>query len=280
MSHTLLRTSGASFFSLRTAALHALALPDPKTKSQFVLAVYQGNDFSNITTGSMDSLIPLEQPFPGRPAKPKLRSPKDLPKRSMTTLEGRAALLHALTHIEFNAINLALDAVWRFPAMPRDYYHNWWQVAYEEVLHFNLMREHLETLGYQYGDFDAHDGLWEMVEKTHEDVCARMALIPRTLEARGLDVTPGIQQKLRQAGDLDAAAILDIILRDEIGHVAFGNHWYAWLCNQRGLDPDTHYLALCEKYHAPRIHLPLNTAARKCAGFSEMELATLMNGAK
>ena len=166
---------------------------------------------------------------------------REVPRRSPFTPEGRAALLHAIAHIEFNAINLALDAAWRFAGMPRAYYLDWLRVAREEALHFRLLREHLRSLGHDYGDFDAHDGLWAMAEKTRDDVLARMALVPRTLEARGLDATPPMQAKLRRAGDARAVEILDIILRDEIGHVAIGNRWYRWLCARDGLDPRAHY---------------------------------------
>ena len=270
MQHTI------SSMSLREAALHALCICAPAEKSNAVISYYTQTAFQQIPSGAELSIAPsASAPMPGRPDLPRLLPPKDVPRRSPNTLQGRAALIHALTHIEFNAINLALDAVWRFPDMPEPYYRDWWQVAYEEVLHFNLMRKHLEQLGYHYGDFDAHGGLWNMVEKTSTDLCARMALIPRTMEARGLDVTPGIQEKLRQVGDHNAVAILDIIIRDEIGHVTFGNRWYHWLCEQQGVDPQTHYASLLEQYHAPRIKPPLNEAARHKAGFTAQELVAL-----
>ena len=160
--------------------------------------------------------------------------PAELAARSAFTPQGRAALLHAVAHIEFNAINLALDAVWRFAQLPRPYYLEWMQVAAEEALHFTLVADHLKTLGHAYGDFDAHDGLWTMAERTRADPLARMALVPRTLEARGLDVTPAMREKFARAGDEPAARILDVILRDEIGHVAVGNRWYRWLCARAG----------------------------------------------
>ena len=171
--------------------------------------------------------------------------------RSPFTEEGRAALIHSICHIEFNAINLALDAVWRFGGMPEAYYRDWWRVADEEAQHFTLLHAHLRSMGWQYGDFPAHDGLWAMCEKTKHDVVARMALVPRTLEARGLDATPLIQAKLARIGTPDAiaaSAILDIILRDELGHVAIGNRWYRWLCESDGLDPVAHYRVLYRRY--------------------------------
>lgn len=188
-------------------------------------------------------------------------------------------LIHAIAHIEFNAINLALDAVWRFDGMPEQYYRDWLLVAAEEARHFRLLRTHLrEHLGHDYGDFPAHQGLWTMCEKTAHDVVARMALVPRTLEARGLDATPQIQNKLRNTRAPDALAavdILDIILREEVGHVAIGNHWYRWLCEREGLEPESHYLLLTQRYEAPRLRPPFNERARRAAGFSEAELAWL-----
>ena len=229
-------------------------------------------------TLAVDTQLTLQAPphaVPGRPEKPHLVPPKHVQRRAMHTAEGRAALIHALAHIEFNAINLALDAVWRFAGMPEDYYRDWLQVAKEEAYHFLLLRTHLQNLGFDYGDFDGHNSLWEMVEKTQFDVLARMALVPRTLEARGLDATPPLKQKLMQAGDHAAAAILDIILRDEIGHVAIGNRWFQYLCDQRGVDIVTTFEALREHYQAPKLRPPFNLEARKQAGFSEIELAYL-----
>ncbi len=193
----------------------------------------------------------------------------------MVTVEGRAMLIHALAHIEFNATNLALDALWRFPALPPDYYTDWLQVAKEEAVHFSMLCAHLGTLGYAYGDFPAHDSLWEMVEKTVGDVMARMALVPRTLEARGLDAIPPLRAKLAQAGDHAAAAILDVILREEEGHVEIGNRWYCYLCAQRGLDPAATYDQLALDYAAPVLKGPFNLEARRRAGFSEAELLRL-----
>lgn len=212
---------------------------------------------------------------PGRPQRPRLVTAREVPSRTPFTLEGRAALLHSIAHIEFNAINLALDAVWRFDAMPEAFYLDWLRVASEESLHFGLLSAHLQSIGYGYGDFDAHDGLWLMAQRTAGDVVARMALVPRTLEARGLDATPPLRDKFSRAGDARAVEILDIILRDEIGHVAIGNHWYRWLCERDGLDAVAHYPHLAERYKAPRLRPPFNHAARQAAGSTEAELAAL-----
>ena len=192
---------------------------------------------------------------------------------------GRAMLVHALAHIEFNAVNLALDAIWRFPGMPPDYYSDWLRVAAEEAHHFTLLAAHLHTLGWAYGDFPGHDSLWEMVAKTSGDVLARMALVPRTMEARGLDAIPPLRAKLAQVGDKAGAAIIDIILAEEIGHVAIGNRWYRWLCAQRGLDPIDTYDELARRHDAPRAMRPLNIEARRAAGFDDEELARLERSA-
>lgn len=213
--------------------------------------------------------------IPGCPEKPELVSPLNVKKRSMRTLEGRAALLHALAHIEFNAINLALDAIWRFSDMPEAYYLDWLKVAAEEAYHFSLLNTHLASLGYQYGDFKGHNSLWEMVDKTKGDVLARMALVPRTMEARGLDANPALRNKLTQAGDERAAEIMDIILADEIGHVAIGNHWFNYLCEKDKLEPLSIFAQLCQTYAAPKLRGPFNLEARRKAGFSEAELLNL-----
>ena len=224
-------------------------------------------------------MLPAPAELPGRPAQPELIEPKRVPQRSVQSPEGLAGLIHAICHIEFNAINLALDAVWRFADMPEDFYRDWLRVAAEEAYHFSLLHGHLQTqLGHRYGDFPAHDGLWTMCAKTAHDITARMALVPRTLEARGLDATPLIQAKLRGVGTPDALAacdILDIILRDEVGHVAIGNRWYAWLCARQGLEPVAHYRVLARQYGAPRLKGPFNTDARRQAGVVDAELSAL-----
>ncbi len=263
---------------LRPLALEALCEPDLERKLALVAALSGQEEKFSVQAGQV---LHAPGPLPGRPARPELIEPAKVPQRSVHTPEGRAALVHAICHIEFNAINLALDAIWRFSDMPDAYYLDWLRVAKEEAYHFNMLHEHLQiSLNRRYGDFPAHDGLWSMCEKTSDDVTARMALVPRTLEARGLDATPLIQTKLRTAGTADALAvcdILDIILRDEIGHVAIGNHWYRWLCKRQNLEPVAHYRVLAKRYKAPRLRGPFNLPARKRAGFSEPELAALDN---
>ncbi|MFC0252182.1 ferritin-like domain-containing protein [Massilia consociata] len=259
---------------LRACALHALLETDPASKTAGVAALAAACRAGYWTVDSKTELVAPEG-IPGRPARPELVPPRLVGRRSMATVEGRAMLVHALAHIEFNAINLALDALWRFPGMPQDYYLDWLRVASEESLHFDMLCGHLATLGFRYGDFPGHDSLWEMVEKTTGDVLARMALVPRTLEARGLDAIPPLRAKLAQAGDLEAAAILDVLLRDEVGHVEIGNRWYLHLCGLRGLEPVSTYAELTVRYKAPVLKGPFNLDARRQAGFSEAELARL-----
>ena len=211
----------------------------------------------------------------GIPDRPILADPRTMPRRQLSGPENHAALIHALAHIEFNAINLALDAVQRFPNFPHEYYGDWLKVAAEEAYHFQLLRDHLISLGHDYGDFPAHAGLWELARKTAHDPLARMALVPRLMEARGLDVTPDIQRKLTGFGDRPGAAILDIILRDEIGHVAAGDRWFRWLCAERGLDAEATYRELVAGPGVPRPRRPFNESARLAAGFSAEELARL-----
>jgi uncharacterized ferritin-like protein (DUF455 family) len=266
---------------IRHRALAALALTDVQAKLDATLELarsvaHAAREYSagQICADVHQTLHPAGL-LPGRPQRPELVSPAAVPRRSPSTAMGRAALMHAVAHIEFNAINLALDAVWRFPHMPDVYYRDWIQVAGEEAQHFAMVQDHLRHQGHAYGDFAAHNGLWEMVEKTRDDVTARMALVPRTLEARGLDATPPIQRKLAQAGDGNAVAILDVILRDEIGHVAIGNRWYRWCCAREGLDPVQHYARLAKRHAAPGLKGPFNLAAREQAGFTPDELSAL-----
>jgi uncharacterized ferritin-like protein (DUF455 family) len=255
---------------LRPLALQTLLIPTLEGKLQATEAL----DLAAPVACDV-VLAPPAEKLPGRPPVPVLVPPGELRKRGLRSLEGRATLLHALAHIEFNAIDLALDIVWRFAGMPAQFYREWLQIAKEEAYHFRLLQARLHALGYAYGDFPAHNGLWEMAEKTQDDVLARLALVPRTLEARGLDVTPALRAKLAQAGDTDAAAALDTILRDEIGHVEVGNRWYQQLCAARALEPIATYAQLALHYKAPAQRGPFNLAARKAAGFTDAELAAL-----
>jgi len=253
----------------RALALQILCLADPLAKAAAAIA--------------LDPAMPLdpqaeftEPPgVPGRPAHPRLVGHITLKPPSMRTPAGIAALVHSIAHIEFNAINLALDVCWRFPGMPDAFYRDWLRIVQEEARHFTLLRDHLVGLGFDYGDFDAHNALWDMAERTRHDLLARIALVPRTLEARGLDASPAVRAKLVGAGDRRAGEILDVILHDEIGHVLAGNRWFRFLCDLRGLEPVATYAELAARYQAPRLRAPFNLEARRAAGFDEAELAAL-----
>ncbi len=258
---------------LRALALDALVQPDTQKK----LAIVSTLD-PLVLAIRPERILLCDQPLPGRPNKPELITPLKVPRRSLTTAQGKAALIHALAHIEFNAINLALDAIWRFATMPTQYYVDWALVAREEALHFQLLQDYLHDLDSYYGAFLAHDGLWAMVARTTEDVLARMALVPRTLEARGLDASKLMLAKLKQAGDERAASIVAKILHDEINHVAIGNYWYRYCCSEQSKDPEAIFADLCVQYQAPKLRGPLNLEARRAAGFTESELVALVHG--
>lgn len=254
---------------LRGHALQTLLLKRADEKAQALL------NWPQALPVQVDARWPEPEGLPGRSPKPRLLPPQQVPMRGVGSLQGRAGLIHALAHIEANAIDLALDALWRFPDLPEAYYRDWLKVAQEEALHFRLLDEHLKSLGFAYGDFDAHEGLWDMARRTRSDLLARLAIVPRVLEARGLDASPAIGHKLRSAGDRRGSDIIDLILRDEIGHVAIGNRWFGWLCEARGLDPIEQQAVLSRQYGAPQPKGPFNKAARRAAGFTEAELAAL-----
>jgi uncharacterized ferritin-like protein (DUF455 family) len=262
---------GSTVGALRPQALHCLQLENCDDKVAAVTQLRHAWQQGEMTLDVGEDLVPSGL-IPGRPSRPQLVSPLTVKHRSMGTAEGRAALVHALTHIEFNAINLALDAIWRFKGMPVAFYEDWLRVAAEESYHFSLLSAHLQRLGFAYGDFDAHNSLWDMAEKTSGDVLARIALVPRVYEARGLDAVPQMRAKLVQAGDVAVGEIMDMIMRDEVGHVAIGNHWYHWLCQQRALAPIETFQALSLRYKAPTLRGPFNQQARRDAGFTEEEM--------
>ena len=262
-------------FSAARACLDA-AMPDDKPALTLAMAeAFKRGELA------IDAAIAAPAPIriPGRPAKPKLVHPRELPRRGFGSDEGRAAFIHAVAHIEFNAIDLAWDAVYRFRDMPRDYYADWVAVAHDEARHFSMLRTRLREFGHDYGDFDAHNGLWEMAEKTAHDGLARMALVPRVLEARGLDVTPAMIVKLRALGDDATADILDIILREEVAHVAAGSRWYRWHCERAGVEPRTRFRELLREYASGVLHKPFNVEARLQAGFDIEELESLLAAA-
>ncbi len=217
----------------------------------------------------------VEIPTPGLPARLQLVAPRQLKRRGVQNQAGRNVLMHAIAHIEFNAINLALDAAYRFRDQPLEFYQGWIGVAADEARHFSMIRNYLLEQGCEYGDFPAHNGLWDMAVKTGHDVLARMAMVPRVMEARGLDVTPAMIEKLQRAGDSRAVSILTVIYEEEIEHVRIGSKWFHRLCTARGYEPDSTFLHLIDTYLHGDLKGPFNTQARLLAGFAEKEINDL-----
>lgn len=264
--------------NLFDAARQCLECRDPFAKCELTAAAVQELQSNRLDLKSASGPEPIGEP--GRPQRPQLVAPRDLPRRRMGSRQGRVSLLHALAHIEFNAINLAWDAIYRFRGLPAGYYRDWTRVAGEEAGHFQLLCGRLAAFGSYYGELDAHDGLWEMAVRTAHDPLVRMALVPRVLEARGLDVTPGIIKKVQEAGDAETVQVLEIILRDEIGHVEIGTRWFRYLCEERRVDPDTTFSGLVRQYMKGKVKQPFHYEARQQAGFNEREMTSLEQLAK
>ena len=259
--------------NLYLAAARCLRSDEVAGKLQLAVQLHQDLSSGQLTRVGKAGAVDLVDA--GRPARPELVPPNRLAQRRIGTREGQAALVHAVAHIEFNAINLACDAVYRFRDLPDAYYVDWARVAAEEAHHFSLLQARLDELGYGYGDFPAHNGLWELAVKTAADPLLRMALVPRVMEARGLDVTPGMMQRFASIGDQKTVAVLEVILRDEVGHVKAGSRWFRYLCEQRDLEPESTYFKLLEKHLGAGIRCPLHKPARREAGFTESELGRL-----
>ncbi len=260
--------------SLYAAAHACLSASAPDDKIALTFAAADAYARGALAVGVDD---PLPEPIrmPGRPALPRLVHPRELSKRGLGSPQGRAAFIHSIAHIELNAIDLAWDAVYRFRGLPERFLADWVGVAADEARHFQLLRARLGDFGHGYGDFDAHNGLWEMAEKTAHDGLARMALVPRVLEARGLDVTPAMILKLRALGDEQTAGILELILREEVAHVAAGSHWFRWYCECAGVDPSVRFRQLLDEYAHGSLRGPFNRDARLAAGFDAGELEML-----
>ncbi len=264
-----------NLFSAAGACLDAATCEDKVALTFAAAEAFSGGELS--AEAGAAGAAPIR--MPGRPSRPALVHPRELPKRGLGSVEGRAAFVHAIAHIEFNAIDLAWDAVYRFRGMPADYYADWVAVANDEARHFVLLRDRLRQLGHDYGDFDAHNGLWDMAEKTAHSALARMALVPRVLEARGLDVTPGMIVKLRALGDEATVAILETILREEVAHVAAGSRWFRWCCEREGVEPRATFRQLLREYAGGALNGPFNLEARTAAGFDAEELRSLQAAA-
>ena len=221
--------------------LAALKAREASEKLEIVQRLLEAESFSGDRNASDRGM-----PMPGYPDWLRLVDPREVPRRSLGTVEGRACFLHAIAHIEFNAINMALDAVYRFGGLPDAYYRDWLEVTLDEARHHAMLKDRLEELGYRYGDFPAHNGLWDVACRTAHDLVSRMAMVPCVMEARGLDVTPGMIRRFREVGDERSASILDTILEEEERHVAVGVSWYRWACGERGLDPMPTFFSLLE----------------------------------
>lgn len=259
---------------LFAAAELCLASADPQRKCALTQRFAQAILCGELSRPPAPS-APAPIASPGRPAKPRLVAPRELAQRGFGSAEGRAALVHAVAHIEFNAINLAWDAVYRFRDLPDDYYRDWARVAADEARHFGLLSARLAEFGHVYGDFDAHDGLWDMAVRTADSCLARMALVPRVLEARGLDVTPGMIERLRGVSDQATVDVLEVILHEEVAHVAAGSRWFAWCCAREGVEPQATFRRLLETHLRGGLRGPFNVDARLRAGFTAIELDRL-----
>ena len=255
------------FTSLGDAAIAVLAAPEPSEKLRLTHAA--AGAWAAGAIGEVGTAAPPRRP--ARPARPALKAPREMPRRRSGRSEsGRKALFHALAHIELNAVDLAWDLIARFTGedLPRAFYDDWVAVADDEARHFALLSQRLTALGAAYGDLPAHDGLWEAAEETAHDLLARLAVVPLVLEARGLDVTPGLIAKLETAGDAQGAAMLRVILEEEIVHVAAGKRWFDFLCAKRGLAPAPTWRALVRRHFKGALKPPFNTEARRAAGLA------------
>lgn len=259
-----------AFFS-QTA--HCLGISSVEEKCAAVGALWLAVESGDFEFDPHTPVLPIGTA--GRPDRPELVAPAKLRRRRLGSEQGRAALVHAIAHIEFNAINLALDAAYRFRDMPPQFYLDWISVAADEARHYTMLSTRLRSLGFCYGDFPAHNGLWEMAQRTAHDCLIRMALVPRVLEARGLDVTPGMIERLAAVGDNETIRLLKIILAEEIRHVEIGSHWFHLCCDQRGLEPEATFLSLIAEYFKGALRGPFNIPARMQAGFTQREMDAL-----
>jgi len=257
-----------TILSLRDGAARAILAADLSEKTSLAQDVARRWHERRLSLRSpLDTLAPLR---PGRPAKPELVPPTQVARRSLNSRRGRVALLHAIAHIELNAIDLALDIVARFASapMPQSFFDGWMQVAFEEAKHFNLVRQRLHALDADYGDMPAHDGLWQAAHDTRNDMTARLAVVPLILEARGLDVTPSLLVKMRAIGDHESAAVLEVIYEDEKKHVAIGAKWFRFICAREGKDPAQTFRLLVRANFRGGLKPPFNDLARAAAGLT------------
>ncbi|MDA0231277.1 MAG: ferritin-like domain-containing protein [Proteobacteria bacterium] len=257
---------------LAVAARAVLCEPDPQSKVARTHAAaedwYAGRSaLPQMATTTITNTMPVR---PARPALPQLMAPRLMPRRRVGGVRGRIALLHAVAHIELNAIDLAWDLIGRFTAFdwPTEFFNDWVGVAADEARHFSMLSTRLNELGASYGDLPAHDGLWEAAMETSHDPLARLAVVPMVLEARGLDVTPAMIARLHRVDDDASAALLEIILREEIAHVAAGQRWFGYLCRIRGLSEHETWRKLVAAHYRGVPRPPFNEAARRAAGMA------------
>jgi len=258
----------ANLFQLAEACLYQT---NNDEKLALTHQAWQWLEEGRLSFADTTPVLPIGQvQFPQRPV---LKAPRDMPRRRLNSAHGTVAFFHAIAHVEFMAVYLAWDIIYRFRSLPEGFYRDWLQVADEEAQHFTLLNEHLQALGSGYGELPAHAGLWERATDTADDLLARLALVPRCMEARGLDVTPSLIEKFRQMDDQTSVAILTRILTDEVGHVAIGSTWFKWLCGQRGLQSESEYQQLITQYYkGGKPKGPFNREMRIIAGFSQAEL--------
>ncbi len=247
--------------------------PDPYIKCESVAQLHA--QFDSLNFDSQSNEPSKEIASPGYPATLQLVAPRELKRRGIQSQQGRNILMHSIAHIEFNAINLALDAAYRFKNQPTDYYRDWISIAADETRHFSMIHDYLKQHDCEYGDYPAHNGLWQMAVDTQHDIVARMALVPRVLEARGLDVTPAIIEKLERVNDHLAVAILTVIYQDEIAHVDAGSRWFFYQCKQKKFEPRSTFMNMVEQYLHGELRGPFNVSARLQAGFDEFEMAAI-----
>lgn len=255
--------------TLTAAARTIVATPDLAEKVRLARITAKAWFGGSLSIGHVSDRIAMPD-RPGRPERPLLLAPRDMPRRSTGGLKGRIALLHSLAHIELNAVDMTWDLVGRFANadVPRSFFDNWVQVGLEEAKHFDLLDRRLTALGVAYGDLPAHDGLWQAAQATAGNLLARVAVVPLVLEARGLDVTPIMIEKLTRDGDLESAAVIEIIYRDEKRHVAFGAKWFRFLCERERLAPEPAFHDLVRTYFKGALKPPFNDRARSEAGLT------------
>lgn len=262
-----------NIFEFAAACLHSADIDEKLALTHQAWQLLESGDLSLLPESPV---LPIAQVI--FPDKPVLLPPRDMPKRRFGSADGISAFFHAIAHVEFVAIYLAWDMLYRFRGLPDQFYQDWLRVADEEAQHFELIRAHLQAMNLAYGDLPAHSGLWDHAKDTETDLLARLAMVPRCMEARGLDVTPAIIAKFRHTGDDASVALLTRILTDEVGHVERGSYWFKFVCGQQGLEPEAKYRQLIKQYYRGGMPKgPFNREMRIIAGFSNAELDWLEN---